>query len=184
MTEPLVFNGIDIVIQHDHLLECFYDRMQWARHDNDFNVLLSRATAEVLARHIEKLNDERVTLLAETGATITDLEIQVERLRQERRDVTQWRDQTLAAENERLRKTLVVAYDREAESDDENAAKIAELEATNTRLREALGPMVRERNAEMKAFPHLYPKYAGNDRLLVGITAAELEAAAQAVEET
>uniref|UniRef100_A0A6M3L3Z8 Uncharacterized protein n=1 Tax=viral metagenome TaxID=1070528 RepID=A0A6M3L3Z8_9ZZZZ len=103
MTEPLVFNGIDIVIQHDHLLECFYDRMQWARHDNDFNVLLSRATAEVLARHIEKLNDERVTLLAETGATITDLEIQVERLRQERRDVTQWRDQTLAAENERLR---------------------------------------------------------------------------------
>ena len=38
------------------------------------------------------------------------------------------------AENERLRKTLAVAYDREAESDDENARTIA-------RLRDALKPM-------------------------------------------
>ena len=42
---------------------------------------------------------DALDLLAHVDA-LTD---EVERLRQERRDVTQWRDQTLAAENERLR---------------------------------------------------------------------------------
>ena len=52
------------------------------------------------------------------------------------------------AENERLRKTLAVAYDREAESDDENARTIA-------RLREAL--YKKRRNAEKKLPCHWTP---------------------------
>jgi len=52
-THPLVFNGIDIVAKHGHLLECFYDKVARVRRDDDFNVLLDRATLEMLVRHID-----------------------------------------------------------------------------------------------------------------------------------
>ena len=72
-----------------------------------------------------------------------ELRTQIESERMEYRDAanegakrSQEEIKDVRAENERLRKTLAVAYDREAESDDENARTIA-------RLRKALRPLVR-----------------------------------------
>lgn len=87
-------------------------------------------------------------------------------------------------EVERLRKTLAVAYDREIESDDANAQKIADLEATNARLREALEPLVGHRQylTALRDGSTPYTNLPDNTVYRCVVTKAELEAAAQAVE--
>jgi len=129
---------------------------------------------ELLTR-VDALTEE-VTRLRHTLAVAYDREAESDDFRTDKA--------ILKAENARLRETLSVAYDREVESDDANAQKIAGLQATNTRLREALMPMVRVREIQRSAWKNDWDRLEATFRPgLSPFTKVELDAAAQAVEE-